>query len=42
MKKKDQKKIKNERDLKKEKVMLRKGVITLDEIRRLWHEKESV
>lgn len=42
MKKKDQKKIKNERDLKKEKVMLRKGVITLDEIRRLWYEKESV
>ena len=26
----------------KEKVMLRKGVITEEEIRRLWYEKESV
>ena len=31
-----------ERDLKKEKVMLRKGIITIEEIRRLWYEKENV
>ena len=35
------KKYDRERDYAKEKVMIKKGVITIDEIRRLWYEKKS-
>lgn len=39
--KKPKKNYKYERDLAKERIMLKKGVITIEEIRSLWYEKNS-